>query len=106
MLIIFGTSQVLLNFYEADQKHCPSCEQSGITYRVVQPYFHVFGIPTYPLQKYTGLNCSHCNYRNENVISEMSSLLEKESNTPLYLYAGVIVGLLIVLAISLILILS
>jgi hypothetical protein len=104
MLLIFGTSEVLLNFYEADKKQCPNCDQTGVTFRVVQTYFHVFGLPTFPLQKYTGLNCSHCNYRNNNVASDMSIVLEKESRAPFYLYSGVTIFSLIVLAITLILI--
>jgi hypothetical protein len=106
MLLIYGVSERLLNFYEAEQKHCPNCDEAGITFRVVQTYFHVFGLPTYPLQKYTGLSCSHCNYSNNNVASDMSVILEKESRAPFYLYSGVIIFVLILLAIILILIID
>jgi len=105
MLLILGTSEILLNFYETDEKQCPRCNQTGVTFRVVQTYFHVFGLPICPLQKYTGISCDQCNYTNDNVANEMSILLERESRVPLYFYSGVIIFSVIVIAVALILIL-
>jgi ssDNA-binding Zn-finger/Zn-ribbon topoisomerase 1 len=102
-MIIFGVTEILLNFYEPGTIECPECSKQNLTYRVVQRYFHVYGLPCYPVQKYTGMNCADCGLANNDVTSEMSAILEKESRTPFYTYTGVaILSLICVLILAVI----
>lgn len=41
------------------------------------------------MHKYTGMNCTDCVFVNNNVTSDISAILEKESRTPFYTYTGV-----------------
>jgi hypothetical protein len=96
MWVIHGVSEILLNYHEDEYSECTNCNHSETTYRVVQKYYHVYGLPFFPVEKYTGLYCNNCNYHAKPVVNDKSILYEKLSRTPLYLYIGSVVLTIII----------
>ncbi|KQM77058.1 hypothetical protein ASE74_17495 [Pedobacter sp. Leaf216] len=88
MLVHFGKTEKLLNFYEDELASCDNCNEKTVTYRIIQKYYQINGIPILPAEKYTAMSCDSCNFSNNNVISENAKVYEKLSKTPLYLYTG------------------
>lgn len=88
MLVIHGVTELLLNYHEDTSSECPKCKHNEVTYRVVQKYYHVYGLPFLPTAKYTGIYCNHCDYQTNPIINDKSIIYEKISPTPLYLYTG------------------
>jgi len=99
MLIIHGVSEKLLNYHEENSSHCPNCNHKGVTYRIVQKYYHIYALPFFPTGKYTGLNCNECNYNSNNIVSKESIIYEKIAKTPIYLYTGTVIFILLLLGI-------
>ncbi|MCZ4245056.1 hypothetical protein [Pedobacter punctiformis] len=91
MFLHFGHSERLLNYYEDESAVCDNCGEKALTYRIVQKYYQIQGIPFLPAHKYTGVSCENCMYGHNNVISENAKRYEKLSKTPLYLYSGALV---------------
>jgi len=99
MLLIFGTSELLLNYFENDNSNCPNCNNSTLTFRVVQQYYHVYGLPISPTGKYTGVSCDSCTYTSNNVMSDNSKYYELQTKAPMYLYTGAALFFLIIFGI-------
>ncbi|WP_147243803.1 hypothetical protein [Pedobacter miscanthi] len=89
MFVHFGKTEKLLNVYEDELISCDNCNETTVTYRIVQKYYQISGIPILPAEKYTGMSCDNCGYGSNNVISENAKTYEKLSKTPWYLYTGV-----------------
>lgn len=88
MFIHFGKAEKLLNFYEDELAYCDHCNKTTVTYRIIQKYYQINGIPFLPAEKYTGMSCGNCHFSSNNVISENTKVYEKLSPTPWYLYTG------------------
>ncbi|PWS29510.1 hypothetical protein DHW03_06790 [Pedobacter yonginense] len=91
MLINFGKTEKLLNYYEDQFTPCDQCGETEVTYRIVQNYFYVLNIPILPEEKFTSMNCTNCGYNHSKVMSENAKMYEKLSPTPIYLYTGSII---------------
>lgn len=66
---------------------CENCNATSLNYIVRQSYYHLLWIPVFPLHKFVGTHCKNCGATRTQVYSQNTTLYEKKTTTPIYLYA-------------------
>lgn len=73
---------------EHARQACENCGSRDFTIKVYRNYFHLFFIPVFPYGNKTAeIYCRGCN---QNIQNNLRKHYENTSQTPLYLYAGII----------------
>ena len=95
-MIIFGTRAKGLASNELGEIPCPSCGQPALTVHILQKYFHLFWIPTFPYKKSVATECAHCKQAlvdkevPEPIRQEMAPVM-RSARTPITMYSGIMV---------------
>jgi zinc-ribbon family len=92
--MIFGSKVKQLSNEARPNLSCPHCNTTGkMTVGVVNKYFHVMFIPTFPTGKTGFSQCGHCKQILEekdmpaNIRSEVFNI-KQDSKTPYWMYSG------------------
>lgn len=100
-MIVYGAkSKVILS--ETLFEKCPNCGTSNsVQMHVIQKYAHVFWIPSFPTGKTCETECSHCKQvlklkEMPDSFKEEYESLKTRSSTPVYVYSGLIVLVLLI----------
>lgn len=97
MIFLWGKNTKTLEIYEDIDSACEECGAKTLFYIVYQDYYHIFGLPVFPLLKYGGIYCDSCENSKVNIISTKLSEYEKKTRTPIYMYSFTIVLLVIII---------
>jgi len=97
MIYIWGRNTKTLEVFEDSDSVREECDTKSLFYFVYQDYYHVFGIPVFPLLKYGGMHCDSCGKSHINIINAKLSEYEKQTRTPIYMYSFTILLLVIII---------
>jgi len=90
-MLIFGSGTKTLGSKKLQLENCPNCDANNLHITCVVKYFHIFWIPTFPLERMAYPKCQNCGQEpritNQKTIDKIRQ--EKKSfQYPLYLYSG------------------
>ena len=97
MLFLRGTRTVRLKVYEIHDVPCNNCKDFDLTLVVSRDYMHIWFVPIAPAgAKTSKIYCHSCSQfvRSDSLTKEY----ESKTRTPFYLYSGMTVGVLAILA--------
>jgi hypothetical protein len=61
-MIIFGTNNKVIDGRTLVGTPCPTCSHTEYRTYGIQRYFHLYWIPTVPLSRRAGIECTHCQH--------------------------------------------
>ena len=95
-MIIFGLRSAHISTENLKSTSCPKCNSQGSLWiSVFRKHTHLFWVPCFPLNKYTGIECSHCKLvlRETEIprsLSQASMNIKQSSKGPLWQFSGLI----------------
>ena len=103
-MLVWGSNSKVINGSQVDGIECPSCGATQFNAFGLLKYFHLYRIPTIPLSKQVGIECTHCKKTMigdevpSNVVSELKGQIFTNQKV-LPMFTGL--ALAVVLAIAL-----
>ena len=100
-MIIYGTGSKVLKEATLENVKCSNCDHNRSIVTIIQKYFDLFWIPTFPIGKSIFLTCENCqNVRIEkqfpDEFKQTSKQLKSSVSTPFYTFSGLFLILMII----------
>jgi hypothetical protein len=100
MIILAGTQQTPINTVTIFNE-CPVCtSQQDCDLLVYSNYFHMFGLPIFPVDKTALLICTNCQYKRTPLFNSKfiasNAIDDRLFKHPIYCYIGLIIILIFI----------
>jgi hypothetical protein len=97
MIFIYGRRKAKIKKTSDHIGSCTTCNSIGLEFEIYRDYFHLFWIPLFPIGvKESKVHCTKCGKPND--FHPRVKHFESVTRTPVYLYSGMLIFLMLVLS--------
>jgi hypothetical protein len=95
MIFIYGRKKAKIKKTTDHIGTCTTCNSIGLEFEIFRDYYHLFWIPLFPVgDKESKVYCTKC--RKSNNFNPRVKHFESVTRTPIYLYSGVLLFLMLI----------